>query len=113
VEIPRPVGLTDLRGIILRAAGGSVPDQARAEAVLQYIGDLDRPSTIGMAQPGGVITTLDLQTEQVSSSDIAERGHYRLLRRGSLMKARADRLVALWERQRWIRHLANVRPAPR
>ncbi len=112
VKIPRPVGLTDLRAMILEAAGGSVPRGREREAVFQYIGDLDRPSTIGMAERGGVITTLDLQTEEVSSTGLAERGHYRLLRRGSALKARADALVALWERQRWIRHVSNEGAAP-
>ena len=111
VEIPRPVGLTDLRALILQAAGADVPPRPRSPAILQYIGDLDRPATIGMAEPGGVVTTLDLQTEEVSSTDMKERGHYRLLRRGSVLKTRADSLVALWERQRWIRHLTNAKPA--
>jgi hypothetical protein len=112
VKMPGPVGLTDLRAMILHAAGADVPRQPPSGAVFQYIGELDRPATIGMAEPGGVVTTLDLQTEEVQSTDQAERGHYRHLPRGSPLKARADRLVALWERQRWMKQLANAGPAP-
>lgn len=112
VAIPRPVGLTDLRGLILQAAGARLPPTPRAGAVFQYVGDLDTPSTIGMAERGEIITTLDLQTEEVESSDTSERGHYRLLGRGSVLKERADRLVAMWARQRWIRHLSKAKSAP-
>lgn len=96
-----PVGLADYRGIVLRALAGAGPPPAQAP-VFQYIGTLDRPAVIGMVEPGGRRTTLDLETEELGFGDTGRRVRYRDLAAGSADKARADRLVGEWARQRWL-----------
>jgi hypothetical protein len=49
-----------------------------------------------------VWTTLNLETEEVAFSDTGRRVRYRDLAARSGEKARADRLVDEWERQRWL-----------
>jgi hypothetical protein len=109
VAIPRPVGLSDLRALILASAGADVPALPRNHIVFQYIGTLDRPSSIAMVEPGGIWTWLDLQTEETWSSDGRERGFFRDLPAGNRLRARANRLVYLWARQRWIKRLSSGR----
>ena len=52
VAIAAPIGLADMRAIILRAAGATTP-AARHDGVFQYLGDLDRPGAIGLVARGG------------------------------------------------------------
>jgi hypothetical protein len=100
-RVAGPIGLADYRGIVLRALSGAAPPAAKA-AVFQYIGTLDRPGLIGIVETGGVWTTLNLETEEVGFSDTGRRVRYRELAAGSPEKARADRLVNEWARQRWL-----------
>ena len=60
-----------------------------------------------MAEAGGAMTTLALETEEVAFSDTGLRARYRSLTGAA--RARADRLVSEWGRQRWSRHL-TARP---
>ncbi|MEA3003838.1 MAG: hypothetical protein QOH81_2626 [Sphingomonadales bacterium] len=106
IALPRPVGLTDLRALILASAGAKLPAVRRRAAVFQYIGTLDRPSSIAMVEPGGIWTWLDLQTEETWSSDGPQRGFFREVPAGSRLRTRADRLVDLWARERWIQQLS-------
>ncbi|HEX8224408.1 MAG TPA: sulfatase-like hydrolase/transferase [Allosphingosinicella sp.] len=101
LRVAGPVGLADYRGIVLRGLSGDAPPPPRS-SVFQYIGTIDRPAVVGIVEPGGVWTTLDLETEEVSFSDTGLRARYRELRAGSAEKARADRLVHEWARQRWL-----------
>lgn len=102
LRVAGPVGLADYRGIVLRGlSGGGPPPPAKAR-VFQYIGTIDRPAVVGIVEPGGVWTTLDLDTEEVAFSDTGRRARYRDLREGSAERARADRLVDEWARQRWL-----------
>ncbi|HEX8573578.1 MAG TPA: sulfatase-like hydrolase/transferase [Allosphingosinicella sp.] len=101
LRVAGPVGLADYRGIVLRALSGGAPPPAKAR-VFQYIGTLDRPAVIGMVEPGAVWTTLDLETEELRFGDSGARARYRDLKPGSERKARADRLVDEWARQRWL-----------
>jgi hypothetical protein len=103
IKVAGPIGLADYRGILLRAlsGGGASPPAARA-SVFQHIGTLDRPGVVGIVEAGGVWTTLNLETEELWFSDSGRRVRYRELREGSAEKARADRLVDEWERQRWL-----------
>ena len=55
-----------------------------------------------MVEAGGVWTTLNLETEELWFSDSGQRARYRALKAGSAEKARADRLVDEWARQRWL-----------
>ncbi|MEA3000396.1 MAG: hypothetical protein QOK17_2229 [Sphingomonadales bacterium] len=108
VVLPRPVGLADVRSLLLRAAGAHLGPPRAAGPVLQYIAEIDRPPVIAMVEAGRRRTSLDLDSERVSYEDSAGRtvaAPYRALAAGSPLKAKADRLVRLWERERWRRHL--------
>jgi phosphoglycerol transferase MdoB-like AlkP superfamily enzyme len=100
-RVAGPIGLADYRGILLRALSGEPPGPARS-AVFQYIGTLESPGSIGIVEAGGVWTTLNLDTEELWFSDSGRRVRYRELKAGSAEKARADRLVDEWARQRWL-----------
>ncbi len=100
----RPLGLKDMRGLLLAALGGA-DAPLRARPVFLHIGPLDTPAAIGMAEAGGVFTTLALETEEVWFSDNGRRARYDALKGAD--KARADRLVGEWGRQRWMKHLAG------
>lgn len=102
VRVAGPIGLADYRGILLRALSGDVEPRPAKAAVFQYIGSLDRPGLIGIVESGGVWTTLNLDTEELWFSDTGRRVRYRELPAGSAEKARADRLVDEWARQRWL-----------
>jgi phosphoglycerol transferase MdoB-like AlkP superfamily enzyme len=98
IEAAEPVGLADYRALLLRALGADMPAPA-AGPVFQHIGPLDSPTAIGMVESGGVWTVMTLETGEVRFSDTGRRGRYRQL--GGAEKARADRLAALWARERW------------
>ena len=102
VKVAGPIGLADYRAILLRALSGDVAPRPAKAAVFQYIGTLDRPGLIGIVEPGGVWTTLNLETEELWFSDSGRRVRYRELAAGSPEKVRADRLVDEWARQRWL-----------
>jgi hypothetical protein len=102
VRVAGPIGLADYRGIVLRALSGDAAPRPAKAAVFQYIGTLDRPGLIGIVEAGGVWTTLNLDTEELWFSDTGRRVRYRTLAAGSAEKARADRLVDEWARQRWL-----------
>ncbi|MGZ8285767.1 MAG: sulfatase-like hydrolase/transferase [Allosphingosinicella sp.] len=108
VALPRPVGLADVRGLLLRAAGADVPAPRAGRPVFQHTVDLDRPSEIAMVEAGRRRTVLHLPTQEVryEESDVLKlRGAYGDLRPDGPFRAKADRLIRLWERERWIRHL--------
>jgi phosphoglycerol transferase MdoB-like AlkP superfamily enzyme len=102
IRVAGPIGLADYRGIVLRALSGDLAPRSARAAVFQYIGTLDRPGLIGIVEAGGVWTTLNLETEELWFSDSGRRVRYRELAAGSPEKARADRLVDEWARQRWL-----------
>ncbi|HEX9965364.1 MAG TPA: sulfatase-like hydrolase/transferase [Allosphingosinicella sp.] len=102
VRVAGPIGLADYRGIVLRALSGGGGEPASRGPVFQYIGSLDRPAAVGIVEAGGVWTTLNLETEELWFSDTGRRARYRALAAGSPDKARADRLVNEWARQRWL-----------
>jgi len=116
IPVPRPVGLASVRAILLRAAGADVPPPADGP-VLQFLGSLDRPSMIGMAEAGGAMTTLSLRAGRILSTAPVAAGRYASLPANSPLKVGADRLVTLWERARWEHALALRRhsgaPQPR
>ena len=99
-----PVGLTDMRGLILglQRGRGAVP---RDRPVFQYLGTLDQPGAIGMVERGGVWTILDFATREIRFSDQGAAIRYTDLPRTGPLRARAEQLVASWGRERWRRHL--------
>jgi phosphoglycerol transferase MdoB-like AlkP superfamily enzyme len=105
VRLQPPVGLSDYRGIILRALGA--PQPQRTGPVFQYIGSLDAPAEIGLAEGEGRFTTLRLGTEIVSFSDTGRQARLADLPPGSPDQARALRLVNAWARERWLAHLQS------
>ncbi|HEX8527467.1 sulfatase-like hydrolase/transferase, partial [Allosphingosinicella sp.] len=116
IAIPRPVGLADVRGLLLRAAGAEMPAPEAGRPVFQHTIDLDRPVEIAMVEAGRRRTVMHLPSREVryEEADVPKlRGNYRDLAPGSALRAKADRLIRLWERERWIRHLEGRSARPR
>src|SRR3546814_18233053 len=65
LDIAGPVGLDDVRGLILAAPGASPVSRGIGGPVFQYIGSLESPSSIGLAGPDGTYLTLHLPREEV------------------------------------------------
>jgi hypothetical protein len=106
--LPRPVGHTSLRALLLRAAGADVPLPPDGP-IFQFLGPLDRPSIIGMTEAGGRMTTLSLRDGHVVSTAPAAAARYASLPPGSWLRTRADRVVGLWARARWEHRLRAER----
>ncbi|HEX8216396.1 MAG TPA: sulfatase-like hydrolase/transferase, partial [Allosphingosinicella sp.] len=104
VSLHGPIGLADMRGIILRAAGADVPAEAGATPgqVFQYIGSLDRPSSIGSVDGAGRWTIFSFDREALWTSRDPFWRSYRALGAGSEGRAGADALIREWGRQRWL-----------
>ncbi|HST37397.1 MAG TPA: sulfatase-like hydrolase/transferase, partial [Allosphingosinicella sp.] len=106
IAIPPVIGLADMRGVILRAAGAPLPP-AQSRGVFQYLGTLDRPGAIGLVDAAGRRTVFNLFEESVSTSP-GRWTPYADLARGSAEKRSADALIQEWARQRWLRHLREA-----
>lgn len=104
VAMPPVIGLADMRGIVLRAAGANPPAAPHA-AVFQYLGVLDRPGSIGMVDAAGNRILFSLYEESVWTSATGRWTRYSDLPAGSAEKRAADGLINEWARQRWLRHL--------
>jgi hypothetical protein len=102
VALPEPIGLADMRAIVLRAAGADVA-APRGEGVFQYLGTLDRPGSIGIVRRGGERIEFNLFREAVWTSRSGRWTRYRDLE--GTAKAEADALIDEWARQRWMRRL--------
>jgi len=104
VAVTGPIGLADMRGIILRAAGAEVPPDPAATPgrVFQYIGSLERPSSIGLVDGAGRWTILSFDREALWTSRSGAWRDYRALPPGSPGRAEADALIREWGRQRWL-----------
>lgn len=100
-----PIGLSDYRAIILALLNGQ---QAHipAKPVLMTVGDLDRPTQIGIAEAASQITTLRLDTgeacmveKQRCANESGLTGDFR---------ARVDRLIRVWGSARWQSRSARL-----
>lgn len=100
LKIPRPIGLSDYRALILRSLGARVPE--RRGAVFQHVSALGTPAAIGLVGAGERWTTFQLETEEVRFGESGRRVRYSDLEAGSLEKARADAVIDEWNRQRWL-----------
>lgn len=109
VALPAPIGLTDMRAVILRAAGARMPQPARS-GVFQYLGSLDRPGSIGLVEAGGRRIVFDLFREAVWTSGTGRWTPYSALEEGSAEKRATDALIDEWARQRWLRRLQAGSP---
>ena len=99
VALAAPIGLADMRNIILRAAGAALPATPH-DGIFQYLGDLDRPGAIGLVARGGDWIRFDLFREAVWTSRSGRWTAYASLAGGE--KAAADRVIDEWARQRWL-----------
>jgi hypothetical protein len=104
LPVSAPVGLADMRGIILRAAGADVPPEpgATPRRVFQYIGSLDRPSSIGFVDARGRFTIFSFDREALWTSASGAWQPYGTLAPGSAARGEADALIREWGRQRWL-----------
>jgi hypothetical protein len=104
VAAPAPVGLADMRGIILRAAGADVPPEPGATPgrVFQYIGSLDRPSSIGFVDARGRFTIFSFDNQALWTGEAQGWQPYAALPPGSAARGEADALIREWGRQRWL-----------
>jgi len=98
VDLSAPVGLTDYRALILAQLGRRAGRPATGP-VFHHIGDLEAPAAIGITEGEGRQTVLDLESRTVRSG--ATTADYDTL--AGPARAQADRLVAEWERQRWLK----------
>jgi hypothetical protein len=104
VAIPPVIGLDDMRAIILRAAGASVPEPS-GQPIFQFLGSLDRPGAIGTIAANGHRLVFDFFQETVRDTATGRSTRYADLAPGSPEKSAADALINEWARQRWLRHL--------
>jgi hypothetical protein len=111
LAIPPVIGLADMRGLILRAAGAEAR-AAAPRAVFQYLGSLDRPGSIGTVDAAGNRTIFSLFEESVWTSRSGRWTRYADLAAGSAEKQAADAVIGEWARQRWLRRLREQQPAP-
>lgn len=111
IAIPRPAGLADVRPLVLRAAGADLPIREGGEPVFQFTGSLERPRTIGTVASGGLWTTIELATGEVSNG--RETGRYGELAAGSGLRNQADQVATAWARHRWQHHLDSRRRSAR
>jgi hypothetical protein len=99
-----PIGLADMRDIILRAAGADPAPAPGATPgrVFQYIGTLDRPGSIGTVDASGAWTIFSFDREGLWTSAEPRWRDYRALAPGSAGRVAADGLIHEWGRQRWL-----------
>ena len=104
IPVAAPVGLADMRGIILRAAGADVPAEAGATPgrVFQYIGSLERPSEIGFADAAGRFTVFSFDRGALWTTAAGRWRDYASLPEASAERGEADALIREWGRQRWL-----------
>ncbi|HIA08906.1 MAG TPA: hypothetical protein EYN73_07560 [Chromatiaceae bacterium] len=112
VRLSEPVGLKDYHGLIMTLLGsepamrsGVIGDSDTA--VFQYIGNINKPSSIGIVEADEQWTVMDLDTQDVFFSTLGKIISYQEVRKPAL-KTRVDRLIREWEKQRWIYHLAKT-----
>ncbi len=105
IAFPGPIGLADMRTILLGAAGADVVPPAY-DGVFQYLGTLERPGAIGLVGADGRRTVFDLFGERVQDHD-GRWTPYANLSADSDLRRRADALIDRWARERWIAHLRS------
>ena len=108
VSLPTPIGLWHVPALLLQAAGADAGAGQRRGPVFQHTANLQRPTEIAMVEAGRRRTSMNLQNHEVvyAEADVQKlRGRYDRLPSGSPLRRRADLLVRMWERERWIHHL--------
>lgn len=93
-----PIGLSDYRAIILSLLKAEKP-QIAAKPVLMTVGDLERPTQIGIAEGASSITSLRLDTGEACMVEKKQCANARRL--AGAFKNRIDRLIHIWGSARW------------
>jgi hypothetical protein len=97
--VPRgPIGLADYRAILAAAIRGAPPPRIAAPPFM-HIGPLDAPTAIGLAGPGGELTSLRLDTGEACF--VEQRRCAAYARLSGPDGARAGALIARWGSERW------------
>ena len=102
-EVRGPLALSDYRGLLLDLLTGR-PPAVPAFRPFMHIGDLDRPSTIGLAGPEFGIVSLRLDRGTACFERPARCRAYGGLE--GREKQVIDALVARWGSERWARRVA-------
>lgn len=93
-----PIALSDYRAILSAAIRGMPPHQVTVPPFM-HIGPIDRPTAIGLAGPGGQLTSLRLDTGETCFRETGRCATYASLTAPE--RARADAVVARWGSERW------------
>jgi hypothetical protein len=93
-----PIGMSDYRAIILSLLKGEKPDIA-AKPVLMTVGDLERPTQIGIAEGASKITSLRLDTGEACMVEKKQCANVRKL--SGTFNDRVNRLIRTWGSARW------------
>ncbi|WP_120717069.1 sulfatase-like hydrolase/transferase [Tsuneonella amylolytica] len=99
---PGPIGLADYRAILAAAIRGGKPPAVTVPPFM-HVGALASPTAIGLAEPGGRLTSLRLDTGEACFREQGRCATYASL--GKADKARVDSVVARWGSERWRDHL--------
>lgn len=98
---PGPVALADYRAILAAAIRGKPPQQPFAPPFM-HIGSLEAPTAIGLAGPGGLLTSLRLDTGDACFVEQHRCRPYPALAGSDLR--RVDAVIARWGSERWREH---------
>ena len=93
-----PIGLSDYRAIILSLLKGEKPDTPE-KPVLMTVGDLERPTQIGVAEGASNLTSLRLDTGEACMVEKKQCAHEGGLT--GVFRDRVDRLIRIWGSARW------------
>lgn len=96
--ITAPLVISDYRGILLDLLAGQAPQRGRFQPFM-HIGELDQPSTIGLANTEFGIVSLRLDRGETCFERPAHCRSYSSL--SGAEKQAADALVARWGSERW------------
>jgi hypothetical protein len=98
VAIDGPIGLSDYRAIILSLLKGEKPDTG-LKPVLMTVGDLERPTQIGIAESASRITALRLDTGEACMVEKKRCSNADGL--DGSFKDRVNLLIRVWGSARW------------
>ncbi|MGX7896343.1 LTA synthase family protein [Tsuneonella sp. HG222] len=93
-----PLAISDYRGVLLDLIAGRAPRQPAARPFM-YIGELDRPTAIGLDDAALGLVSLRLDTGETCFRARGRCHAWRALEGAE--KAAAERLVARWGSERW------------
>lgn len=93
-----PIALADYRAILAAAIRGETPPSVEAPPFL-HIGPLDTPTAIGLAGPGGQLTSLRLDTGEACLVERNACAPYASL--AGADRARVQAAIARWGSERW------------